>query len=257
MREACIELRSKGYTCDRITHNELMASTGQEYTGNLIKGDYNLLWIATPSDWYVRTPDKISNPHWQRIQTWLRTATKLGMQVVMFGPPGFPWKIPNIKETIEDLSLHTTRMRLCHFGEKFNKQDSKPSGSYIQVVTNMPLKYKLWACRCSIPIDQHSLDWYGKTQEHAEWRRSVKRKFCRELCSYLFGTSPLSTSSRTKPRSTILEVTGDMHVDTDIDNDSEDSDVEHGNVHHTKPTQVMYGNVQPDKPKDVCKKGSS
>ena len=41
-----------------------------------------------------------------------------------------------------------------------------------------------------------------------------------------------------------------MHVDTDIDNDSEDSDVEHGNVHHTKPTQVMYGNVQPDKAKD-------
>ena len=176
MREACIELRLHVYTCDRITHNELMASTGQEYTGNLIKGDYNLLWIATPSDWYVRTPDKRANPHWQRIQTWLRTATKLGMQVVMFGPPGFQWKIPSINETIEDLSLHTTRMRLCHFGEQFNKQDSKPSGSYIQVVTNMPIKYKLWACRCNIPIVQHSLDWYGKTLEHVEWRTSVKRR---------------------------------------------------------------------------------
>ena len=57
IREACIELRQRGYVCDSITHNELMASTGQEYTGNLIKGDYKLLWIATPSDWYVRTPE--------------------------------------------------------------------------------------------------------------------------------------------------------------------------------------------------------
>merc|ERR1712242_58772 len=53
IREACIELRQRGYVCDCITHNELMASTGQECTGKLIKGDYNLLWIATPSDWYV------------------------------------------------------------------------------------------------------------------------------------------------------------------------------------------------------------
>ena len=56
IREACIELRQRGYVCARITHNELMASTGQEYTGKLIKGEYKLLWIATPSDWYVRTP---------------------------------------------------------------------------------------------------------------------------------------------------------------------------------------------------------
>ena len=45
-----------------------------------------------------------------------------------------------------------------------------------------------------------------------------------------------------------------MHVDADFDNDSDDSDVEHGNVHHTNTTQVMYSNVQPDKPQDDVKR---
>ena len=49
-------------------------------------------------------------------------------------------KNPNSKETIDDLALFTTRMRLCHIGEKFDKQTSKPRGFYIQVVTSMPIK---------------------------------------------------------------------------------------------------------------------
>ena len=53
-----------------------------------------------------------------------------------------------------------------------------------KVVTIMPIKYKLWACSCSVPRVQHSLDWYGKTLEHAEWRKSVKRRLCQELCAH-------------------------------------------------------------------------
>ena len=92
MREACVELRSVGYQCDRITHNEFMASTGQEYTASLLKGAYSILWISTPSDWYVRTPGKRANPHWQRLQHWMKQAVTLGMKLIIFGPPGFPWK---------------------------------------------------------------------------------------------------------------------------------------------------------------------
>eukprot|EP00974_Lingulodinium_polyedra_P024633 2384311-Lingulodinium_polyedra.AAC.1 len=58
MREACVELRSVGYQCDRITHNEIMASTGQEYAASLLKGAYSILWISTPSGWYVLRPAK-------------------------------------------------------------------------------------------------------------------------------------------------------------------------------------------------------
>jgi hypothetical protein len=119
LREACIILRRNGYECDRITHNELMTSTGEELTGQLIKGAYNLMWTSTPTDWYVRTPDKRSNPHWQRLINWITRAARLEMQVVIFGPPGFVWKLPNFKDTMEDLQFHMTKMRLCHFGEKY------------------------------------------------------------------------------------------------------------------------------------------
>ena len=131
-----------------------------------------MLWIATPCDWYVRTPDKRANPHWQRIQNWMKKAITFGMKLVVFGPPGFPWNIPNIKETISDLELSTTRMRLCHFGASYNTA-GLPSGSYMQVATNLDLQGR-WKCTCKIPISEHKLDWYGRAQNHAEWRRKVK-----------------------------------------------------------------------------------
>ena len=185
-REACIALRQKGYDCDRITHNELMASTGEEYTAKLLKGDYDLLWISTPSDWYVRTPGKRTNPHWQRLQTWMQKAATRQMKLVMFGPPGFLWKLPNIRDSIIDLKLNTARLRLCHFGEKHDKDNALPSGSYIQVVTNEEIPHKAWQCGCKQSIQEHVLDWYGKTQEHANWRRKISSRLTAELCSKLF-----------------------------------------------------------------------
>eukprot|EP00959_Pyramimonas_sp_CCMP1952_P229539 4799189-Pyramimonas_sp.AAC.1 len=58
MRTACAELRARGYMCDRITHTEVMTSTGTQYLGALLFGDHQLLWVATPADWYVRLPGK-------------------------------------------------------------------------------------------------------------------------------------------------------------------------------------------------------
>eukprot|EP00974_Lingulodinium_polyedra_P043212 4149312-Lingulodinium_polyedra.AAC.1 len=97
------------------------------------------------------------------------------MKLIMFGPPGFPWKIPNIREAMEDLHLNTTRMRLCHFGERYVKTSETPSGSYLQVSTNVTLPKKLWPCNCGIPIQEHALDWYGKTHDHAEWRHQIRK----------------------------------------------------------------------------------
>ena len=48
LREACSVLKVHGHDCDRITHNELMASPGEEYLGKLLRGEYGLLWIAAP-----------------------------------------------------------------------------------------------------------------------------------------------------------------------------------------------------------------
>ena len=50
LHEADILLRSYGHDCDRITHNDLMSSSGTEYTGKLLKGGYDLLWISSPHD---------------------------------------------------------------------------------------------------------------------------------------------------------------------------------------------------------------
>ena len=170
MREADILLRSYGHDCDRITHNELMSSSGTEYTGKLLKGDYGLLWISSPHDWHTRTPSKKTTTHWQRIHNWLEKAMALGMIFVLFGPPGFLWKVSNIKEVIKTSNATVVKMRLCHFGFKFNIKEPKPSGAYLQPATTAKVSTRQWQCNCRVPIQEHFPDWYGRGEPLAQWR---------------------------------------------------------------------------------------
>eukprot|EP00959_Pyramimonas_sp_CCMP1952_P000189 3599-Pyramimonas_sp.AAC.1 len=64
-----------------------MTAVGTEYLGALISGDYALIWVSTPGDWYVRTPGTRVAPHWSRIQNLLTKARKLRMINIAFGPP--------------------------------------------------------------------------------------------------------------------------------------------------------------------------
>ena len=73
------------YDVTRITHNELMTHEGQDYTNNLLNSKYALVWIATPADWFVRTPGKKATAHWRRILDWIRTATRLRIPLVVVG----------------------------------------------------------------------------------------------------------------------------------------------------------------------------
>ena len=174
IREACTILKDLGYDVERITHCELMSSANDYYLRKL--STYNLLWISTPTDWYIRSPNNRTQAHWQRLRNWMTKACDLQITFIMFGPPGFPWKIPNIKESIEDLQLNISRMRLCHFQEKADKNNPLPSGTYLQAATNMNISRYMWKCPCAQSIPEHVLDWYGHTQEHSDWRRKVSRR---------------------------------------------------------------------------------
>ena len=154
-------LRMRPTHSQRINHD-----SERRCAGTLLKGEYALLWLATPIDWYVRTPGKREDPHWQRMANWIKRATNLQMQLIVCGPPGFPW--PQMKDTIDGLRLNVERMRLCHFGEKYDTKNPRPSGSYIQVATNLHLPRRIWQCTCKVPMQEHALDWYGQTQHHSE-----------------------------------------------------------------------------------------
>eukprot|EP00959_Pyramimonas_sp_CCMP1952_P316688 6628729-Pyramimonas_sp.AAC.1 len=70
-----------------------MTTVGTDCLGAVISGDYTLVWTSTPGDWYVRTPGKRVAPHWSRIQNLLMKARKLRMNILMFDPPGYVWKL--------------------------------------------------------------------------------------------------------------------------------------------------------------------
>eukprot|EP00959_Pyramimonas_sp_CCMP1952_P203519 4255809-Pyramimonas_sp.AAC.1 len=65
-----------------------MSSTGAQYLGGLLSGDYQLLRVATPADWHVRLPGMRAGPHCQRIQNLMIKARALRMSIVLVGPPG-------------------------------------------------------------------------------------------------------------------------------------------------------------------------
>ena len=180
IRRADLVLKSCGFECDRITHNELLSTSGTEYTRKLMQGEYSVLWIGTPDGWHIRVPTAKTAVHWQRTQQWIQKAVTLDMTVILFGPPGFLWNLPNIKETLEAAKMIMPRMRLCHFGDKFDKKQPKPSGSYLQLATNATLK-KQWNCQCKIPIPDHIIDWYGRGEEQTEWRKQISLKYATEV----------------------------------------------------------------------------
>ena len=192
---ACAILRLYGYQCDRLSHNELMMSVGSIHTGNLISGKYKLLWISTPADWYVRLPHKRAGPHWQKIRDLMHKAKELKMDIILFGPPGYLWKLAPVRDAIQDLQLNLTRMRLCHFKLKFNNQEPKPSGSYMQVATTRHISTKAWMCNCKVNIDQHVLDWYGHTARHGSWRQEVLARMTTDLIKTLYGRGDSTTTS--------------------------------------------------------------
>ena len=72
-----------------------------------MSGDYTMLWVSTPSDWYVRTPGKRAGPHYQRIRNLMVKARAMRMTIVLVGPPGYFWKLARIRDAIEDLGLQT------------------------------------------------------------------------------------------------------------------------------------------------------
>ena len=178
-------LKERGYECDRLTHNEVVSSAGTEHTGKILRGEYSILWISTPNDFYVRVPSAKRTPHWQRIQQWIHKACGLRMVVVLFGQPGFLWKLPNIQDTMQEHQMTIARMRLCHFGDKYNTKDPRPSGSYLQVATTGKIPTNLWNCQCKVPIKEHYLDWYGRNQSQSDWRRTVSTKMTQEVCKAL------------------------------------------------------------------------
>ena len=122
-------LREWGFICDRLTHNDLLSTAGQEQTGKLIRGDYIVLWISSPDDWHARTTNKKTSGHWRRIQNWMEKAILLKIILVCIGPPGLFWKITNVLETLENAAVPIIRLRVCTLDEKFDKKNSKPSGA--------------------------------------------------------------------------------------------------------------------------------
>ena len=134
---------------------------------------YNLLWISSPHNHNVCRPSKKTDLHWQCIQNWLEEAMLRHMTFVLFVPPGPFWEIPNIKKIATLSNAITTKMRLCHFGFKFDPTDARPSGSYLRLTTTAKLSTRLWPCTCKIPIVHHVLDWHGRSEAHARLRQSV------------------------------------------------------------------------------------
>ena len=186
IRLADIELPKYGVECTRITHPEFQGSAGQREFENLCKGSYSILWITTPKDYHIQPKRSIA--HGQKVVSFITKAAALMMLIILYGPPSFLWKDASILKAIEDNKIMWTRMRFCNIGEKYDKKDATPSGSYMFMATTAKGKKidtKTWGCKCALPIDKHILDWKGRSEDRYKWKRMVTHKFAETLCKTL------------------------------------------------------------------------
>ena len=181
--EASATLADQGYTVTRVTHAELMSTNGQLMTARLLKG--------------IKPRERRTATHYSRIANWITRANNLQMIVILMGPPGPLWKQTIIQKAITDGNMYTQRMRLCHFGDKFNTAEDRPSGSYIAVSTSLELAYQQWSCKCKCDFEKHVLDWYGQSEAHGGVERKNEKKIRRHI---LPGrrAEPLHSTARTK-----------------------------------------------------------
>eukprot|EP00959_Pyramimonas_sp_CCMP1952_P133229 2785354-Pyramimonas_sp.AAC.1 len=150
-----------------------MTSTCTQYLGGILLGDYRLLWVATPADWYVRLPGERAGPRYQRIQNLMIEARASRISIVLVRPPGYLWTQGPIRYTSEDLGLPVMRMRCCHFGLKFDHSGKLPNGSYLKVATTYArIPTNLWRCTCQTTggpaqLVERDLDWHGQGAQRA------------------------------------------------------------------------------------------
>ena len=86
-------------------------------------------------------------------------------------------------------------MRLCHLGDKFKESEPKPSGSYLWLAVNMHLDRGLWQCKCKCPMQEHKLDWYGRSTDQAEWRKRMTAKYIAIVCKLVRGNAAQSRTT--------------------------------------------------------------
>ena len=203
-REACQELKLHDWDCRRITHAEVLSLSADEILREIIQGHYSLLWVSIPHDWYVRPAYKRTTTLWTRICAWATRMHAQGHWIAVAGPPSSHWKQQTLTTLCTQLQLQKHRLRLCAIGQKWDSTSTKPSGSYVQIVTNMPVKHT-WHCKCKIPMEQHTLDWYGKTEQHAHWRRQMRMLAFQHMLTSMKGM-PLRRSTH-KPENKVTNIT--------------------------------------------------
>eukprot|EP00959_Pyramimonas_sp_CCMP1952_P164073 3430406-Pyramimonas_sp.AAC.1 len=67
------------------------------------------------------------------------------------------------------------RMRFCRFGLTYDRTNTLPSGSYLQVAaTCARIPTNLSRCTCKTAGEPaHFLDWYGQGAQKAKWRNKT------------------------------------------------------------------------------------
>ena len=126
-----------------------------------------MLWISSPEDWHCK--HQKSTPKMRNLSKWIKLAVLSNLMVILFGIRSYFWKLPEIKETIQETGMFEHKIHLCHYGLHYDKA---PTASYFKLITNSTAKFA-GKCTCKVDKRAHVLDWWGREEERALWRKCV------------------------------------------------------------------------------------
>ena len=152
-------LRRLGFDTSSLNPSQLHFGTGQLAFDRLLQGSYTLVWVDTPGVAHGTGPNKL-RPFWTSMTRWATTARNMRVPLFICGPQSQVWMDARAKCLVSDGVLHHSKHRLCHFGLKFARNESRPSLSMFVMFSTVDMPTH--ECRChnvGSSRSSHVRDW--------------------------------------------------------------------------------------------------
>ena len=73
------------------------------------------------------------------------------------------------------------------------------TGAYLQLATTAKVSPRQWQCKCKMLLQRHFLDWYGRSEPQAQWRKNVTMQIIEEVIHHVYAPEVHALSANSKP----------------------------------------------------------
>ena len=172
---ASIFFADQGFTVEKRSHAEMIATESQQVNGEIKKSKYSAVWMTLPPNSSV-VPKRKAAQCSKTLSLWFRSAALAGTLAFLFGQRGNSWTDSSIVALCEDGIATMSKHRLCHFGESYDPENKLPSAGSYSLLCTQPVNSQMCKCEANTPHCKDFEDIIGRpygTQRRLKVQQNV------------------------------------------------------------------------------------